>query len=289
KNAVAKFKCDLAVFERCVSTLFVNADETFVYPTNLKEMNATCKILHKVDKCSKDYLEYCLKGETKTVAKIILYGNARQNRLYCSNAARKTTFTIFGRCANRHKAEIYGNTVQLNRDLHAVAAYPVRREKINLTNTYTFKKRMMKTIADCTQAEQDAFEAFLDGSSTDGMSVMCTVQENSDECKRLQRKLPKWGNKPLRRKVIFLSIIDVLETKQQQSASNKKINFKCDHKKFEASIDRFFYTGDSDFIWPTTLAEQNANCKKIKEVERYCKDYVENCLKRETRNIFKVL
>ncbi len=34
----------------------------------------------------------------------------------------------------------------------------------------------MKTIADCTQAEQDAFEAFLDGSSTDGMSVMCTVQ-----------------------------------------------------------------------------------------------------------------
>ena len=42
KNA-AKFKCDLAVFERCVSTLFVNADETFVYPTNLKEMNATCK------------------------------------------------------------------------------------------------------------------------------------------------------------------------------------------------------------------------------------------------------
>ncbi len=49
--------------------------------------------------------------------------------------------------------------------------------------------------------------------------------------------------------------------KQQQSASNKKINFKCDHKKFEASIDRFFYTGDSDFIWPTTLAEQNANCK----------------------------
>ncbi len=43
KNAVAKFKCDLAVFERCVSTLFVNADETFVYPTNLKEMNATCK------------------------------------------------------------------------------------------------------------------------------------------------------------------------------------------------------------------------------------------------------
>ena len=38
-----KFKCDLAVFERCVNTLLVHADESFVYPTNMREMNATCK------------------------------------------------------------------------------------------------------------------------------------------------------------------------------------------------------------------------------------------------------
>lgn len=39
----ANFKCDEAVFERCVYTMLVNNDETFVYPTNIKELNATCK------------------------------------------------------------------------------------------------------------------------------------------------------------------------------------------------------------------------------------------------------
>ncbi len=61
--------------------------------------------------------------------------------------------------------------------------------------------------------------------------------------------------------LVLFTLPTLAKQQQPQSTSNKKANFKCDHKKFEAAIDRFFYTGDSDFIWPTTLAEQNANCK----------------------------
>lgn len=51
----SSLKCNEKVFERCVNAMLVNSDETFVYPTNLRELNATCKLVF----CFSYFKFYC--------------------------------------------------------------------------------------------------------------------------------------------------------------------------------------------------------------------------------------
>lgn len=60
------------------------------------------------------------------------YGNSKINKHFCSKAPRRANFATFGRCGNAHKREIFGHTVTLNKNLHSVAAYPVKKEKVNM-------------------------------------------------------------------------------------------------------------------------------------------------------------
>ncbi|KAH9394153.1 hypothetical protein TYRP_021287 [Tyrophagus putrescentiae] len=207
--------CDTSSFEKCLDRLIMFGDESFVYPTNLKEMNKRCREVKDLSGCTNKYVDSCLKGETKNSVKIIMYGVLKSARQFCSTAARKSSFFTFGACVNRHRAEQLKAVRAINRQWHGIKLFPDAKMRLPMICcTYSvFKRGMLEPLEKrCTEKEVTNFERLIDSYASEGLNLLCSdYTEDSDRCAPLLKKIPKW-TKAIKTKVIFLTIVDVLDS-----------------------------------------------------------------------------
>lgn len=72
KKKTEQSQCDKDVFDNCANRLLMLGDESFTFPTNTEKMNVRCKEIKPLERCTKEYSQNCLKGDTKNSISVLM-------------------------------------------------------------------------------------------------------------------------------------------------------------------------------------------------------------------------
>ncbi|KAH9408402.1 hypothetical protein TYRP_012075 [Tyrophagus putrescentiae] len=210
-----KDQCNKNVFDTCADRLMMIGDKEFTFPETIDAMTTRCKEVKTKERCTKDFSQNCLRGDTKNSISVLMYGIAKTNKGYCTNVKRKNVFTSFGKCANTNKKGLEKIFEQMNRDFHGIKSFedPKLRIPLACCNYFKFKQNVVNLLTGrCSDSNVREAETLIDGYAHDILQLLCgDYTEESDRCNKIIGKTPKYS-KPLNYKVFLLPLVDILES-----------------------------------------------------------------------------
>lgn len=198
KKTSLKKKCDKAKVDRCAAEMSILADEKYVVPKDMAEMNKLCKKLKNHETCIKDYANDCLDSTARQTITVIVYSVGRTNKAMCSNVKRKNQYLKMSACLEPELKKLYAKTQELNADVHAIQGYKPANQRLPMTCCafYRFKERLLAAVREKCEEFVPDIANIADGYTQDTLNLVCgEYTEDSDRCDAIYDKIPKYTKK----------------------------------------------------------------------------------------------